>query len=65
MATRVFNELAAMHEVISILGGNPDAVSYKGKKTTFRRGIRAAEIERELMFDDEGYNSYEIREVKP
>ena len=60
MTTRVYNFIAMVEEVTRRLGGSAESVSYTGKTETYRRGDKIVTVERELMFDDGDYNSYEI-----
>ncbi len=61
--TKLYSWVAAMEEIVRILGGNAESVTYEGKRETYRRGGKAVELERELWFDDEEYNSYVVKEV--
>jgi len=63
MTTRFYDFVAAMDEMKRILGGAPESVSYSWKTETYRRGSKVVKIERELMFDDDGFNKYDLTEV--
>lgn len=61
--TKLYSWVAAMEEIVRILGGNAESVTYEGKRETYRRAGKAVELEREFWFDDEEYNSYVVKEV--
>lgn len=61
MTTRVYNFIAMMEEVSRRLGGNPESVTYAGKKETYQKGNKKVEVERMFMFDDDNGNVYDIR----
>lgn len=60
---RFYSYVAAMQEVTMILGGKPEKATYEGKTETYRRGNKAVKIDRELLFDDDGFNKYDLMEV--
>lgn len=61
--TKFYTWTEAMEAIARILGGNAESVTYEGKRETYRRGGKSVELEKELFFDDEDYNSYMIKEV--
>ena len=61
MTTKVYGYIAMLEEVARRLGGNAESVSCAGKTETFKRGNKVVTVERELYFDDDDYNSYDIR----
>lgn len=60
---KFYSWVAAMEMVARILGGNAESVTYSGKTETYSRGGKVVELEKELWFDDEEYNSYVVKEV--
>lgn len=62
--TRFYSFIATMEEVTRLLGGNAESVSYKGKEELYRRGSKVVKVERDLYFDDDGFNKYDVSEVR-
>ena len=61
MMTTVYSYIAMLEEVTRRLGGKPEGVNCTGKTEVYRRGGKAVTVERELYFDDDDYNKYDIR----
>ena len=61
MMTTVYSYIAMLEEVARRLGGKPEGVSCTGKTEIYRRGGKTVTVERELFFDDEEWNKYDIR----
>ena len=60
MTTTIYSYIAMLEEVTRRLGGKAESVSCTGKTEVYRRGNKTVTVERELYFDDDDYNKYDV-----